>query len=419
LGTSIRLEGLTMRINRCRLCGASDFLPVIDLGLHPLADTFLTSDRLLEPETHYPLVLGLCGDCGHICTTYAIAPQERYQRYDYSYDSSNSKVSIQHFAEFAAAVIADRKPAADALIADAGSNVGTLLEHFQKAGFSQVLGVEPAANIANIAVANGVRTLNAFFDVAAINQIRAIGRIDILLSSNVVNHADDLAEMFSAAANVLAADGAFIFEVPYLLDLVEQGAFDTIYHEHVHYHGLKPLSKFMRGQGFSIYRVERIDYMCGSIRVYARLGGEDAAVIAEMISAEERAGLYDLATYRAFMERIRKLKTDVNRTLWEIRESGGKIIGLGAATKGNTLLNYCGIDRDLIEYVADPSPLKIGKYMPGSRIPIRGDDDIDAGVTHALILPWNIAAFLKQKLAHLGLKFYAPQMDSAANGGGA
>jgi len=400
-----------LKITRCRLCQSEHVHKVVDLGFHPLADTFLPEALLYGPEVAYPLQLGACQDCGHVFTLYAVTPEDRYQKQDYSYDSSNSAVSIRHFKGFCDTVLAALKPPRDGLVVDIGSNVGTLLSHFKDAGHAHVLGVEPSANIARLAQAAGIPTLNEFFDARAAEQILARGRVELLLSSNVVNHADDLVGLLATARAVLAPGGSFVFEVPYLLDLVQGLAFDTIYHEHVHYYGVKPLAACLEGQGFSIFKVERLDYMCGSIRVYARVGGAMAPEVARLIDDEVNAGLYSLATYRDFMRQVQQLKFSVNEHLSRIRAAGGKIIGIGAATKGNTFLNYCRLDADVVAYIADPSPLKIGKLTPGSHIPIVADEDIGADATHALILPWNIAAFLQAKLAHLGLEFYVPQVN--------
>jgi SAM-dependent methyltransferase len=400
-----------MKIKNCRLCNSVRISKVIDLGFHPLADTFLPEALLHEAEVWYPLQLGLCQSCGHVFTMFSVSAEDRYQKNEYSYDSSNSRVSIEHFKEFAEAVIKEVKFPLDSLIVDIGSNVGTLLSHFKQFGYDNVLGVEPSKNIAKIAVDSGVPTVNEFFGLKAAAEINSLGSVKVLLSSNVVNHADDLVGLLTIARRVLSDNGIFVFEVPYLLDLVHGTAFDTIYHEHVHYYGIKPLSECMHKQGFSIYKVERLDYMCGSIRVFARLGGDTASAVSELIQEEEAFGLYKTTTYEAFMERVRKVKLTVNSHLSEIRLAGGKIIGIGAATKGNTFLNYCRLDSDVISYVTDSSPLKIGKLTPGSHIQIISDNDIEGDVTHALILPWNIAAYLQEKLAHLGLKFYVPQIE--------
>jgi len=321
-------------------------------------------------------------------------------------------VAITHFREFAEAVLAVKSPRYGAPIVDIGSNVGTLLAHFRDMGHENIIGVEPSCNISSLAVAAGIRTLNDFFGSGVVSTLRDTGPVEILLSANVLNHADDLPALLQTARDVMASDGIFVFEVPYLMDLINGTAFDTIYHEHVHYYGIRPLAACLRRQGFSIFKVERIDYMCGSIRVYARLGGEHAAVVDNMVEAEKAFGLYEFATYRVFMERAQRVKLNVIAHLAQIRAAGGKIIGIGAATKGNTFLNYCRLDSDIIAYIADASPLKIGKLTPGSHIPIVADRDIDASATHALILPWNIAPMLQAKLAHLGLQFYVPQVET-------
>ncbi len=401
-----------MKITRCRLCDAEHIEKVVDLGYHPLADTFLPEELLFGPEVSYPLQLGLCRACGHVFTLYSVSAIDRYQKQDYSYDSSNSRVAIAHFKEFAQAVLSEKSPPPGALVVDIGSNVGTLLSHFKDLGHSNVLGVEHSGNISALAVAAGIPTLNDFFDASIVKTLLESGPIQILLSANVLNHADNLGALLRTAGEVLAHDGVFVFEVPYLMDLVRGTAFDTIYHEHVHYYGIKPLAACLLRHGFSIFKVDNLDYMCGSIRVYTHRGGAHTALVNAMIKAEDAFGLYELPTYQQFMERVRQVKLTVNEHLAKIRADGGKIIGIGAATKGNTFLNYCRLDADTIAYITDSSPLKIGKLTPGSHIPIVADEDIDATATHALILPWNIAPMLQRKLAHLGLKFYVPQVQT-------
>ena len=401
-----------MEIKNCRLCNSVRISKVVDLGFHPLADTFLPETLLHESEIWYPLQLGLCQSCGHVFTLFSVSAEDRYQKNEYSYDSSNSVVSIEHFKEFADAVIKEVSLPNDSLIVDIGSNVGTLLLHIKSLGYQNVLGVEPSKNIAKIAIESGIPTINEFFSQKAANKINDSGHVKLLLSSNVVNHADDLVGLLSTARKVLSDTGIFVFEVPYLFDLIKGTAFDTIYHEHVHYYGVKPLVECLNKQGFSIYKVERLNYMCGSIRVFARLGDNTDNSVMELIREEVAFGLYEKLTFELFMSRVRNVKFAVNAHLSNIRKEGGKIIAIGAATKGNTFLNYCRLDSDIISYVTDSSPLKIGKLTPGSHIPIISDNDIESDVTHALILPWNIATYLQQKLAHLKLKFYVPQVNS-------
>ncbi len=401
-----------MKIIKCRICNAVEVEKIVDLGYHPLADTFLSPELLFGPEVYYPLQLGSCRLCGHVFTLYSVSAVDRYQKQDYSYDSSNSKVSIAHFKEFAEAVLLVKTIEPGALIVDIGSNVGTLLSHFKNFGHANVLGVEPSANISALAIAAGVPTINDFFSSSIVDVLLKAGPVQVLLGANVVNHVDDLNALLKTAREVLAADGVFVFEVPYLMDLIKGTAFDTIYHEHVHYYGIRPLAACLYRNGFSIFKVEHLDYMCGSIRVHTRLGGTSALVVEEMIATENAFDLYRIETYVKFMERVRHTKVIVNAHLAQIRAEGGKIIGIGAATKGNTLINYCKLDSDTISYITDASPLKIGKLTPGSHIPIIADKDIDPSATHALILPWNIAPMLMSKLGHLNLKFYVPQVQT-------
>lgn len=401
-----------MKIVKCRICNADHVEKIVDLGYHPLADTFLYPEHLLGPEVYYPLQLGLCRSCGHVFTLYSVSAVDRYQKQDYSYDSSNSKLSIAHFKEFAQAVLKVKSIEPGALIVDIGSNVGTLLSHFKNLGYSNVLGVEPSANISALATAAGIPTINDFFSPSILDHLHKVGPVHVLLGANVVNHMDDVNALLQTAREVLAADGVFVFEVPYLMDLIKGTAFDTIYHEHVHYYGIKPLVSCLNRNGFSIFKVEHLDYMCGSIRVHTRLGGANALLVEKMIAAEEAFDLYGIDTYVKFMERVRHTKLTVNAHLAQIRAEGGKIIGIGAATKGNTFINYCKLDSDTISYITDVSTLKIGKLTPGSHIPIIADKDIDPSATHALILPWNIAPMLISKLGHLNLKFYVPQVQT-------
>lgn len=402
-----------MKITRCRLCQATNVRKIVDLGYHPLADTFLKPDILYaHGEVSYPLQLGLCEECGHVFTLYGVPPEDRYQSNDYSYDSSNSNVSIQHFKEFAEAVLSEKSLDSNDLVVDIGSNVGTLLAHFQSFGYQNVIGVEPSGNISELAIKAGVPTINDFFCDRIIKPLNDAGPVQVLLSANVLNHADDLGALLDTAKAVLAPNGILVFEVPYLLDLLQSTAFDTIYHEHVHYHAIQPLAAVLARKGFSIFRIDRIEYMCGSIRVYARVGGTHCETVEAMIKAEQGLGLFEPSTWDGFMSRVRTVKKNVLAHLSGVCAQGGKVIAIGAATKGNTFLNYCRLDSDTISYITDASPLKIGKLTPGSHIPIIGDNDIDPTATHALILPWNIAPMLRRKLSYLDIEFYVPQVET-------
>lgn len=401
-----------MHTTSCLLCGATALTPVIDLGYHPLADTFLTPTMLEKSEETYPLKVLLCDVCGHTMNSYAVPKEKRYQENEYSYDSSNSRASIAHFAEMATDVAGRVGLGPDDLVVDIGSNVGTLLQSFKEQADCKVHGVEPAANMAALARDNGIPTEERFFDAAAVSAIRGSGPgARVVTITNAWNHIFELDTFMEDVSTLLAPDGVFVAEVPYLGLLVEQMAFDTIYHEHASYFSVRPLIPFLRRHGFVITDLQKNSYMGGSMRITAARSGEESPDVEVWSKAEEAQRLHDPATYKVFMERVQAFRLSLMHELYSIRKNGGRIVGIGAATKGNTLLNYCKIDTGLLEFVTDASALKIGKYTPGSHIPIKPDEAIGPEITHALILPWNIADLLKEKLAHLTVTFIAPAME--------
>lgn len=399
-----------MITHKCQLCGCKKLLPIINLGFHPLADTFLPAELLERPENTYPLNILLCSSCGYVTSKYIVDAPTRYQKIDYSYTSSNSIVAIRHFKEIAQEIITELKITPQDKIVDIGSNDGTLLLAFKEQSGCQITGVEPAPNIVKLAEKNNVPTIAGFFDKQTAGQIKDAGEAKVITANNVFNHITDLNDFTGQVAELLTEDGAFVFEVPYLLDLVEMNAFDTIYLEHVSYFGVKPLVRFFKKFGLHIFRVERTEYMGGTIRIYAGKKDRETEMIEKIIERENSSGIYETKTYTLLMERIRDFKFSLGRQIYDIKSRGEKIIAIGAAAKGNTLLNYCGLDNTLIEFITDTSPLKIEKFAPGSHIIIKSDSDITSDIKYGLILPWNIGEFLKEKLKHLNLQFIIPKM---------
>lgn len=401
-----------MPVTECLLCASTQLERVIDLGMHPLADTFLKEEQLSVPESRYPLQVLLCMFCGHTMASVIVPPEERYQTNEYSYDSSNSRASIEHFNDMARTIAAQRSLGPADLVVDVGGNVGTLLSAFREHAGTQILNIEPSSNIAEIARQNGVETLQRFLDDEAAEIVATRGGAAVITMTNVFNHLGAFNESMQAAMRALSPDGALVIETPYQLHLVQKLAFDTIYLEHVSYFALKPLQKYFAQIGLTITDVEENEYMGGSIRLTVERQGLESPQVASCIAREEQAGLYDPAMYAQFMSRVEEFKSTLMAELRAAKQAGGRIVGIGAATKGNTLLNYCGIDATLLEFVTDASPLKVGKYTPGSRIPIVSDDAITDSITHGLILPWNIASFLTEKLAprYPHLAFIVPHM---------
>ena len=399
-----------MNVIACHLCGSKNLEKVLDLGFHPLADFFMKKSQLLEMEKRYPLALLLCQNCGHGMNSFVVPATERYQENDYSYDSGNSKISIEHFNKMADEVTRRANVKKGELVVDIGSNVGTLLSAFKNLG-AEVQGVDPAHNIAAIAEKNNIPTINDFFNTASAEKILKRGKAKAVAITNAFNHISPLVPFMESVISILDKEGTFVIELPYFLEIIRKKHFDVIYLEHVSYVAIKPLVPFFKKFGLNITHLEENNYMSGSIRIFVGYGQESPSV-AKQIEQEEKFGLYKVDIWKKFSENIRTCKINLLKELVKARESGGKIVAIGAAAKGNTLLNYCGIDSSLIDFATDASPLKIGKYTPGSHLQILADDAIDASVTHALILAWNIADLLKSKISPKfpHLKFITPHI---------
>jgi ubiquinone/menaquinone biosynthesis C-methylase UbiE len=399
-----------MNVTNCHLCHSTNLEKVLDLGFHPLADFFLKESQLQEAERRYPLSVLLCQNCGHGMNSFVVPAEVRYQENDYSYDSGNSKISVGHFTDMAKEVSERAGVQQGDLVVDIGSNIGTLLGAFKNLGAS-IQGVDPAPNIVALAEKNGIPTINDFFNDSSAKAILQKGHAKAITITNAFNHISPLDKFMEAIVSVLDTSGSFVIELPYFLEIIRKKHFDVVYLEHVSYIAVKPLVPFFKKYGLSITHVEENDYMSGSIRIFVGFG-EESPLVKEKITLEEESGLYSVETWKKFAASIRGSKLRLLKELVEARSGGGKIVAIGAAAKGNTLLNYCGLDTTLIDFATDASPLKIGKYTPGSHLPILSDDAINEEVTHALILAWNIADFLKSKISPKfpHLKFITPHV---------
>ncbi len=399
-----------MNVMRCHLCGSKKLGKVLDLGFHPLADFFLKKPQLEEAERRYPLVLLQCEKCGHGMNSYIVPAEVRYQENDYSYDSGNSKISIQHFTDMARDVVKRAGLKKGELVVDIGSNIGTLLHAFKDLG-AKIQGVDPAPNIAKLAIKAGIPTINDFFNASAAKKILKKSKAKVVTITNAFNHISPLDEFMKSVISVLEKNGTFVIELPYFLEILRKKHFDVIYLEHVSYIAIKPLVPYFKKFGLSITHLEENNYMSGSMRIFVGYGKE-SPLVAKQIRLEEKVGLYDQKKWEKFAKTVRECKLHVLKELVNARKRGGKIVAIGAAAKGNTLLNYCGIDTTLIDFATDASPLKVGKYTPGSHLPILSDDAINGSVHHALILAWNIADFLKKKIGqkHPSLHFITPHV---------
>ena len=394
---------------RCNVCDYSDNILFCDLGLHPLADTFLTKQMLDRKLELQPLVVNKCNFCGHFFLGYETSPFTRYQAEQYSYTTANSEIALAHFSEFADEVI-NFAGSNSKVILDIGGNDGTLLKFFQNKTESKVINIEPSANICEISEKNNVQTINDFFNLQSVKKHSL--EADLIVSANVVNHIDNLNEMMLAVDYALQKDGKFVFQVPYVGDLINNRYFETIYHEHVNYFSVSSASAMLNKHGFKISRITFSDYMCGSMRIYAERSRNNAKQALEIQQIKKIE--YDTILANEYMEKfnleIQSLRHELRTKIASYKSRGFDIFGFSAATKANTLLNFCGITFQDLSCVLDTSDLKIGKYMPKSSILIHSEKEMlkviekNSENVVAIILAENLQKILLPKLRNLGVE---------------
>jgi len=375
----------------CRMCDSAQLRSYLNLGHMPPADSFLSSKT--EVEQRFPLEVKYCKDCGLSQLSYVVDPKILYCN-NYPYDASTAKTAQKHWQNFADSICAKRLITKNDLVVDIGSNVGVLLQAF-KNNDTKVLGVDPASNIAKIAQANGIETIASFFtEEVAASIVRKYGRAKIITGTNVFAHIDDLNGLMKAVQILLKEDGAFIFEVPYFVNLVKKLQYDTIYHEHLSYISIQPLVKFFKKFNMEIFNIEDQDFHGGSIRVYVRnrQGKDQSYVIDKYLGIEKAAGIYKFETLTKFAAAVEENRTTLRKLIWGLKREGRSIAVVSAPAKGMTLLNFCGIDNTVVDFATEKAKLKIGKYTPGTRIPVVSDGFLlDKSPDYALLLAWNFA----------------------------
>jgi SAM-dependent methyltransferase len=375
-------------LSRCRICDG-DLRAFLSLGETPLANAFIRPDRVDAAEARFPLESARCSECSLVQLTVVVDPEVMFR--DYVYASSASAPLLAHFDDLAAAVARDFAPPG-ALVVEFGSNDGLLLRSLGSRGI-RALGVEPATKIAARANEEGLETLNEFFDVGLAGRIRdERGPASAVLANNVLAHVDDLTGVVRALDRLLADDGVFIAEVPYLQDLLAHVEYDTIYHEHLSYFHLAPLQRLFTSAGFELFDVLRLPIHGGSIRIHVARKGRRAPTVRlrELLSSEEP--LATEAPYIEFAAQVRSQRTQLVALLRRLKAEGHRLAGYGATAKGNTMLNYCGIDASVLDYIADTTPYKQGLLTPGTHIPVRPESSIAESRPDAmLLLAWNYA----------------------------
>ena len=372
---------------------------VLSLAATPPANAFVADDRV--DQDRFPLDVYFCEDCAHVQLLDVVDPSVLFS--DYVYVSGTSPVFVKHFGDYAKAMI-ERYGLQEAdLVVEIGSNDGTFLRFFQDAGLS-VLGIDPARDIARQATESGIETRNAFFTPDLADEIRRDrGAAALVAANNVFAHIDDLASVVDGVRRLLRPDGVFAFEVSYLADVYTDTLFDTIYHEHLDYHSVKPLVRFFAANGMELIAAHRVATHGGSLRGIAQLAGGPHAVdasVARRIAEEEALGLDRAETLRGFAEKIDGVRNELKALVESLKGEGKTIAGFGAPAKATTLMHHFGIGRDVIDFIVDDSPLKQGLFTPGLHIPVLGADAIDARKPdYLLILAWNFADPIMQKHA--------------------
>lgn len=381
------------RRSTCRLCGSADVSKVLSLAPTPLANAFVTSEALQKEQSLYPLDLFLCARCGHAQLLDVIDPVVLYEHYVYV--SGTSPVFVRHFKEYADYVTANFGLPADALVVDIGANDGTLLQFFRESGL-RVLGVDPAREIAGRTIAAGIPIVNDFFTLALAERIRVEhGAANVITANNVIAHIDDLASVMEGVRRLLAPDGVFMFEVSYLVDMVDKTLFDMIYHEHLDYHAVRPLNRFFDQCGLELIEATRVDTHGGSLRGIVQHKGGPRQVgisVADAFALEEKQGLSKTGTFHAFASHIGTVKRELVGLLHRLKAEGKSIAGFGAPAKTTTLMYHFGFEPGMIDFIVDDSPLKQGHFTPGMHIPVVPTTALyERRPDYAVILAWNFA----------------------------
>jgi hypothetical protein len=398
----------------CRFCGAPVSHSFADLGKSPPSNSFLRPEQLGRMEKFYPLHAWVCGACFLVQLEEFETPQQIFS--EYAYFSSYSESWLAHARAYTGAMMKRFGLGGGSKVIEIASNDGYLLQYFVAQGVP-VLGIEPAANVAQAAERKGVPSLVKFFGTQTAKELVVQGtRADLLLGNNVLAHVPDLNDFVAGMKVLLAPRGAITMEFPHLLRLMQENQFDTIYHEHFSYFSLLTVQQVFARHGLKLFDVEELPTHGGSLRIYACHADEAATPpgerIADLLARERAAGLDRLESYAAFGEQVRETKRRLLEFLIGVKRAGKRIVGYGAAAKGNTLLNYCGIRTDFIDYTVDLSPHKQGCYLPGVNIPVYAPERIrETRPDYVLILPWNLKDEIVAQMADIrswGGKFVVP-----------
>jgi 2-polyprenyl-3-methyl-5-hydroxy-6-metoxy-1,4-benzoquinol methylase len=393
-----------MTATACRFCGAPVEAVFADLGMSPLANDYLPAERVNAMEPFYPLRALVCARCFLVQLEEFETPEQIFS--DYAYFSSYSSSWLEHSRRYAEQMIERLSLDGDSKVVEIASNDGYLLQYFADRQIS-VLGIEPAANVAEVAVEKGIPTVVEFFGEEVARQLAGEGSADLLLGNNVLAHVPDLNDFVAGMSVLLKPGGVITMEFPHLMRLMQDNQWDTIYHEHFSYFSFLTVSAVFAAHHLRVFDVQELPTHGGSLRIYAAHDDDadkpDSAAARELAERERAAGYERLETYSGYGRRVEQDKRQILSFLIDLKQQGLRVAAYGAPAKGNTLLNYCGVRRDMIEYTCDLNPHKQGHFLPGSHIPIRSPDQLrEDRPDVVVILPWNLKDEIVAQLQFIG-----------------
>lgn len=395
---------------KCRICNTNIEKPFLSLGNQPLSNAFIKEEDLYKKEEYYPLDVYVCPTC-KLVQVADYVPSNNIFKSDYAYYSSYSKTWVEHCKNYVDMIVERLKLDKKSRVIEIGSNDGCLLQNFEKYGIINVVGVEPSLDTANVAIARGIKTHKCFFDNHYVDNLLGNPVIDLIIGNNVFAHNPDLNQFVYAMKKALKSDGTITLEFPHLLQMLKNNQFDVIYHEHYSYFSLSTANRLLRSNKLFIYDVEEIPTHGGSLRIYVchleDYTKKESTNVGRILMEESQYGLDNLETYNDFAEKIKLFKKDIIYFMLMSSNSNlklalnKKIVLYGAPAKGNTLLNYCGISKEFVEYAVDISSYKQGKYLPGTHIPIYHPDEIkETRPDYIIIMPWNLKEEIVSQLEY-------------------